>query len=121
MKLIYITCNISMLEQMEAVLREMAIKVFQIIPRAQAESDFDIPHKDNAIWPGFNACIIIQEQDVEKAEALLHKVQDMNEKAYNNSELISAYMWEIQAFAPVKPVKPIEKADEIKNEEENND
>ena len=50
MKFTYITCNISMLEQMEELLKELEIQVYQVIQKALAESNFDIPHKDTAVW-----------------------------------------------------------------------
>ena len=56
---------------MEALLRELKISVYQVIPKALAESNFDIPHKDTAVWPGFNACLLVQEADVAKSDALL--------------------------------------------------
>ena len=67
MRFIYITCNVSMQEQMESLLRELEISVYQVIPKALAESNFDIPHKDTAVWPGFNTCLLVQEADVAKS------------------------------------------------------
>ena len=49
MRFIYITCNVSMQEQMESLLRDLEISVYQVIPKALAESNFDIPHKDTAV------------------------------------------------------------------------
>ena len=48
-----------MLEQMETLLCELGINVYQVIPKALAESNFDIPRKDTAVWPGFNACLLV--------------------------------------------------------------
>ena len=39
MRFIYITCNVSMQEQMESLLRELEISVYQVIPKALAESN----------------------------------------------------------------------------------
>ena len=73
MRFVYITCNVSMLEQMESLLRELEISVYQVIPKALAESNFDIPHKDTAVWPGFNACLLVQEADTAKGDAAVHQ------------------------------------------------
>ena len=77
---------------MESLLRELEISVYQVIPKALAESNFDIPHKDTAVWPGFNTCLLVQEADVAKSDALLARIREMNAQAYNNSELIAAYL-----------------------------
>lgn len=105
MRFIYITCNISMLEQVESLLRELEIGVYQVIPKALAESDFDIPHKDTAVWPGFNACLLVQEVDSSKSDTLLKRITKMNEQAYNNSELVSAYLWPVESFVAPKPIE----------------
>ncbi|WP_244860724.1 PG0541 family transporter-associated protein [Porphyromonas somerae] len=76
MKFTYITCNISMLEQMEELLKELEIQVYQVIPKALAESNFDIPHKDTAVWPGFNASLLVQEEVLAKSEALMKRIED---------------------------------------------
>lgn len=107
MKFTYITCNISMLEQMEQLLHKLGIEVYQVIPKALAESDFDIPHKDTAIWPGFNASLLVQEESPTKAEALMKGIEEINHTIYNNSELIAAYQWTINTFIAPEPVAPL--------------
>ena len=92
-----------MLEQMETLL-----SVYQVIPKALAESNFDIPRKDSAVWPGFNACLLVQEADPAKADTLLQRITLMNEKAYNNSEFVTAYLWSIETFVAPDPVAPVQ-------------
>ncbi len=113
MRFIYITCNVSMQEQMEALLRELKISVYQVIPKALAESNFDIPHKDTAVWPGFNACLLVQEADVTKSDALLARIREMNAQAYNNSELIAAYLWSIGSHIAPEPITPVQERDPL--------
>ncbi len=97
-----------MLEQMETLLCELGINVYQVIPKALAESNFDIPRKDTAVWPGFNACLLVQEADPVKADTLLQRIALMNEKAYNNSEFVTAYLWSIETFVAPDPVAPVQ-------------
>ena len=108
MKFTYITCNISMLEQMEQLLKELEIQVYQVIPKALAESHFDIPHKDTAVWPGFNASLMVQEEVPAKSEALMKRIEEMNHTAYNNSELIAAYQWTVNTFVLPELVAPLQ-------------
>lgn len=113
MRFIYITCNVSMQEQMESLLRELKISVYQVIPKALAESNFDIPHKDTAVWPGFNTCLLVQEADVTKSDALLERIREMNAQAYNNSELVAAYLWSVDDQVAPEPITPVQERDPL--------
>ena len=113
MRFVYITCNVSMLEQMESLLRELEISVYQVIPKALAESNFDIPHKDTAVWPGFNACLLVQEADTTKGDTLLERIREMNAQAYNNSELVAAYLWSVDTHVAPEPIMPVQERDPL--------
>lgn len=113
MRFVYITCNVSMQEQIESLLRELEISVYQVIPKALAESNFDIPHKDTAVWPGFNACLLVQEADPAKGDALLERIREMNAQAYNNSELVAAYLWSVDTHVAPEPIMPVQERDPL--------
>ena len=98
---------------MESLLRELEISVYQVIPKALAESNFDIPHKDTAVWPGFNTCLLVQEADPAKSDALLERIREMNAQAYNNSELIAAYLWPIDSHIAPEPITPVQERDPL--------
>ena len=102
MRFVYITCNVSMQEQIESLLRELEISVYQVIPKALAESNFDIPHKDTAVWPGFNACLLV-----------LERIREMNAQAYNNSELVAAYLWSVDTHIAPEPITPVQERDPL--------
>lgn len=113
MRFVYITCNVSMQEQIESLLRELEISVYQVIPKALAESNFDIPHKDTAVWPGFNACLLVQEADTTKGDTLLERIREMNAQAYNNSELVAAYLWSVDTHVAPEPIMPVQERDPL--------
>ena len=98
---------------MESLLRELEISVYQVIPKALAESNFDIPHKDTSVWPGFNACLLVQEADVAKSDALLARIREMNAQAYNTSELVAAFLWSIDSHIPPEPITPVQERDPL--------
>ncbi|EEK16970.1 hypothetical protein PORUE0001_0718 [Porphyromonas uenonis 60-3] len=102
-----------MLEQMESLLRELEISVYQVIPKALAESNFDIPHKDTAVWPGFNACLLVQEADTSKGDALLERIREMNAQAYNNSELVAAYLWSVDTYVAPESIMSVQERDPL--------
>lgn len=98
---------------MESLLRELEISVYQVIPKALAESNFDIPHKDTAVWPGFNACLLVQEADTSKGDALLERIREMNAQAYNNSELVAAYLWSVDTYVAPESIMPVQERDPL--------
>ena len=54
---------------------------------------------------GYNSAIIVQEVDPVKAKGLIGEINKMNAAAFNNSELVAAYMWGIEEYTVVKPVE----------------
>lgn len=104
MQFIYITCNISMLEIITDLLDEIEIMNYQVIEQVTAKSHYDNPRLNTAIWPGFNASLLIQEENIEKTDDLLLEIKQFNQKAYNNGELIVAYRWSIEKWIDVKPI-----------------
>lgn len=105
MKFIYITCNVSMLETLTLLLDEMEYADYQVIEQVTAMSRWGEPRQNTAVWPGYNSAIIVQEVDPMKAKGLIGEINKMNAAAFNNSELVAAYMWGIEEYTVVKPVE----------------
>lgn len=104
MQFIYITCNISMLETVTELIDELEIMNYQVIEQVTAKSHYDKPRLNTAVWPSFNASVLIQEKNIKKTDALLFEIEQFNQKAYNNGELIAAHRWDIEKWTEVKPV-----------------
>lgn len=105
MKFIYITCNVSMLETLTLLLDETECADYQVIEQVTASNRWGEPRQNTAVWPGYNSSILVQEADPGKAEALINEINKMNEAAFNNSELIAAYMWGIEKYVKIKLVE----------------
>lgn len=105
MKFIYITCNVSMLETLTLLLNEMEYADYQVIEQVTAMSRWGEPRQNTAVWPGYNSAIIVQEVDPMKAKGLIGEINEMNAAAFNNSELVAAYMWGIEEYTVVKPAE----------------
>ncbi|MGI6717914.1 MAG: PG0541 family transporter-associated protein [Bacteroidales bacterium] len=95
MKFIYVTCNVSMLEAVTEIIDEIKIQNYQVVERVTAKSSKGTPRLDNAVWPGYNSSIFIQEKDYDKVIKLINKVKTMNDSAFNHSELISLSTWDL--------------------------
>ncbi len=95
MKFIYVTCNISMVEIVWDLLDELEILNYQTIDVVTAKSSYANPRLNTAVWPGYNASIVIQEANDEKVNELFKELKEMNEKVYNSAEIVAAHMWEV--------------------------
>lgn len=97
MKFIYITCNISMVDILWDIIDEMEIKNYQTIDLVTAKSSYAEPRLNTAIWPGYNASILIQEADQQKVKTLINEIEEINKKAYNNAEIVAVHSWSLDA------------------------
>ena len=95
MKFIYVTCNISMVEIVWDLLDELEILNYQTIDVVTAKSSYANPRLNTAVWPGYNASIVIQEANDEKVNELFKELKEMNEKVYNSAEIVAAHTWEV--------------------------
>lgn len=104
MKFIYITCNVSMLEIITDLLSKIKFTDYQVIEQVEAISKWGNPRQNTAVWPGYNSSVLIQESDNLKISELMNQINDINESAFNNSELIAAYTLNIENYVNIKPV-----------------
>lgn len=95
MKFIYITCNISMVEILWDMIDEMEIMNYQTIDLVTAKSDYAQPRLNTAIWPGYNASILIQEADNDKSYTLIKEIKEMNKNAFNSAEIVAVHSWKL--------------------------
>lgn len=91
MKLLYITCSVSLQEQVESMLRAYNPLSFQVIPKVLSESRASMPRKDDAVWPGYDVAFVVQADDTD-AERIFAALQTHNGKAYNQEDRISGSM-----------------------------
>lgn len=90
MKLIYVTCNISVQEKVLNTLEKLQVKDFQIIDKVKAKPVIGNPRLNNSIWPGFNTSIMVQIQDNTKAENIMKSLKELNLDSMTQDELITA-------------------------------
>ena len=98
MKMVYCTCNVSILEDLLNVLEEQNISDYQIYDKVRAKNRKGAPRLDNAVWPGHNSSVMMQIRDEEKVKALAEAVKDMNENAINENELIVFCSWTLDDY-----------------------
>ncbi len=98
MKMIYVTCNVSVREPLLKVLEENKIKDYQVIEQVTAKSIKGDPRFNTAVWPGYNSAIFMQFSDDKRAKHMMQILRDFNSKAFNDNELITACSWDIDDY-----------------------
>lgn len=87
-----------MLEAITELLDEMKFTDYQVIEQVTAKSRLGDPRLNTAIWPGYNSSVLVQETNAEKTAILIDEINKKNATAYNNGELIAAFVWNVEKF-----------------------
>lgn len=98
MKIVYCTCNVSVLESLQELLNRLEVKNFQIIDRVLASNKLGDNRFDTAVWPGYNVAVFAQCRSSELAQELMSAIKEFNINAFNHNELIMALTWTADDF-----------------------
>lgn len=98
MKMIYITCNVSVREPLLKMLEENNIKDYQVIEQVIAKSVKGDPRFNTAVWPGYNTAVFMQFSSDERAKDIMLKIREFNQRAFNNNELVTACSWTLDEY-----------------------
>ena len=98
MKMIYVTCNVSVREPLINMLEDNDVSDYQIIEEVPAKNVKGEPRLNTAVWPGHNSAVFMQFSDDIRAREILQKIKDFNKQAYNDNELVTACMWELDEY-----------------------
>lgn len=98
MKMIYCSCNISVLEQIVEILDALQIHDYQIIDQILSRNRMSDPRLNTAVWPGYNASILMQIREEDKIKLLMDKLRQFNRSAFNASEMLTACSWPIDDY-----------------------
>jgi hypothetical protein len=98
MKMIYITCNVSVREPLINMLEKNEVKDYQIIEQVPAKNVKGEPRLNTAVWPSHNSSIFMQFSDDDRARQILDRIREFNQGAYNDNELVTACMWTLDDY-----------------------
>lgn len=98
MKMIYITCNVSVREPLIQMLEEKEVTDYQIIEQVPAKNVKGDPRLNTAVWPSHNSSLFMQFSDDERAKEILGYIKEFNKDAYNENELVTACMWTLDDY-----------------------
>lgn len=98
MKIIYVTCNISVKEPLTELLEKNDIENYQVLEQVMAKPVKGLPRLNTAVWPGYNCSILMQFDNNERAGEILDILKSFNTKAANESELITVCSWQLDDY-----------------------
>ena len=98
MKMIYVTCNVSVREPLIKMLEENSIKDYQIIEQVTAKSIKGDPRFNTAIWPGYNSAIFMQFSNDDRAKEIMQKIKKFNKEVFNDNELVTVCSWTLDDY-----------------------
>ena len=99
MKMVYITCNVSVKERVMGQLEACGVRDFQILDHAEVKNKLGPPRYDTDVWPGFNIVFLMQISDESKVVGLISKLKEFNQKeAFNESELLTVCSWSLDDY-----------------------
>lgn len=98
MKMVYITCNVSVREPLISQLEEAGIQDYQIIEQVPAKNVRGAPRLNTAVWPSHNSSLFMQFSDDNEAKKIMQLVKDFNKEAYNENELVTACSWTLDDY-----------------------
>lgn len=96
--MIYVTCNVSVREPLINMLEDNDVSDYQIIEQVPAKNVRGDPRLNTAVWPSHNSSIFMQFRDDDRAREILQKIREFNKNAYNDNELVTACMWELDEY-----------------------
>lgn len=97
MKFVYVSCNISKLEQILELNHELGIRSFQIAENVTGSFESGDPRMDTSVWPGMNSAMFMQ-LSPEKCREFLGRIRQMNKEIINENERVLAASWECEDF-----------------------
>lgn len=98
MKMIYCTCNVSILEELKELLEKCGVSDFQSIEQVTAKNRKGEPRLNTPVWPGFNAILLAQVREEEKVTRIIQAVRDYNKHTINDDELIMICTWKLEEY-----------------------
>ncbi|PID29988.1 MAG: hypothetical protein CR982_01770 [Candidatus Cloacimonadota bacterium] len=98
MKMLYINCNISVLQELIKILDSSKIKSYQIIENVKSLNRAGDPRFDTAVWPGYDGVVFVPLKNSDNKKIVFDKIREYNSKILNADEKISACSFDIDDY-----------------------
>jgi len=97
MKMIYCTCNISVLDELIELVKAQNIDNYQVVEKITGQDLVGDPRLNTAVWPGFNSQVV-SIVEAKKVPQLSRAIKAYNQRAINRNEIITFCSWEVEEF-----------------------
>ena len=98
MKMIYCTCDVSILAELTELLEKAGIRNYQVLERVIAKNREGNPRLNTPVWPGYNSSVLMQLSEEEPLKRLMQAVKEYNAAVENKDELITVCAWTITDY-----------------------
>jgi len=98
MKIIYCTCNVSVLDPLLKHFDSLNVESYQVIEQVTAKNIKGDNRFNTSVWPGYNSAVIMQFTDDSKAKEVMESIKEFNGRAFNDNELVIACSWTLDDF-----------------------
>lgn len=97
MKMIYCTCNVSVVDTIVETLESLDILDYQVFNHVNVKNVKGDPRLNTPVWPGYNAAIFMQISDDEKVKNVIEVLKEYNQNRFDD-ELITVCCWSIDTY-----------------------
>lgn len=98
MKMIYITCNVSVREPLLKMLEENSVKDYQVIEQLTSKNIKGDPRFNTAVWPGYSSAVLMQFSNDKRAQQIITKLKEFNQNTFSDNELITVCSWSLDDY-----------------------
>lgn len=98
MKIIYISCNVSLLNEITKILNNNGADSYQIIEQVMSVGKIGNPKLNNFVWPGYNSVIIVTTENIDTYKNLIENLKNYNKNAELDDEKVTVASWNIEDF-----------------------
>lgn len=97
MKMIYCTCNVSVVDTIIETLESLDILDYQVFNHVNVKNVKGDPRLNTPVWPGYNAAIFMQISDDEKVKSVIGILKEYNKNRFDD-ELVTVCTWTIESY-----------------------
>lgn len=98
MKMIYCTCNVSVLEEVIKILEDSNVRDYQVIEQVTVKNKKGDHRFNNPVWPGYNSAVLMQISEQSKVDQLIGKLKAYNQQVFNDNELVTVCGWSMENY-----------------------
>ncbi len=95
MKMVYLNCNISTLNELRKILEECKIRSYQIVEGVKSRNREGDPRFDNSVWPGYDSIVFVPLKNPDNKDLIFERIKKFNEAIVTADEKIYACSFDL--------------------------